>query len=394
MRKIDEGPGMAITWMLGKMVKFRNLFFTPRLDIKNDKIKVILCQKYFGMGSILNALPLIKSLRCNFPNAKIIFLTLKQHREIVDACQIADEVVTISFDSIAGFIKDVSYLVFHLSRKNIDISIDLEFFSKFTMIISFFTFSRIRIGLYQKRIRPDGVLTHEVYYNSYKHISEIYFAYAEALGIKRKPEYFNDLLPHFKLSLRDDMRKKYSLDRDKRIIIINPNSSDLYKNRCWPADSFIELIKMLLRDHPDSYYLLIGGKADYNNTSYIYKMSGNNSNLKNVCGQTTIKELFALIEMCDLFITNDSGPLHVASLYGNNIVAFFGPETPVVYGPLNKNALIFYAESLYCSPCLSVYDGKKSLYSEECRNNKCLGQFTPEVVYESIKNNFLENLAR
>ena len=88
-------------------------------------------------------------------------------------------------------------------------------------------------------------------------------------------------------------------------------------------------------------------------------------------------------------ITNDSGPLHIAEWYGTKIVAFFGPETPVIYGPRSKDALVFYLKDKYCSPCINVYDNKKSLYGDICKDNKCLSEIKPIEVFEKTEERFL-----
>ncbi|MFQ5787350.1 MAG: glycosyltransferase family 9 protein, partial [Thermodesulfobacteriota bacterium] len=85
-----------------------------------------------------------------------------------------------------------------------------------------------------------------------------------------------------------------------------------------------------------------------------------------------------------------SGPLHIADTYGTKIVAFFGPETPVVYGPRSKDALVFYSEDKYCSPCMNVYDSKKSSYGESCKENICLMNIKPKQVFEKIEKCFLK----
>ena len=81
------------------------------------------------------------------------------------------------------------------------------------------------------------------------------------------------------------------------------------------------------------------------------------------------------------------------SIFNKNIAAFFGPETPIVYGPVNDNALIFYNRDMYCSPCLNVYDAKKSIYGRdsknECVRNDCLLSIQPDEVYKQINTSFL-----
>lgn len=392
MRIIDDYLGMWICALLGMGVRIKQAFIPANTQIAPDKVRRILCQKYLGMGSTLNAAPLIKGLRKRYPNAKIIFMTTKHSCEVVSLCKIADEVLLVNLDSLSLFIKDVSRNLFYLIREGIDISIDLEFFAKFSMLVSLLSMAKVRIGLYHKKIRPEGILTHKIYYNPYKHISEIYFAYAAALAVEHEAEYFKDLLPSFKNPHERIIRERFSLKQDKQIIVINVNVGELFIFRKWPANYFVDLIKLLIKNHPEYYYILIGGKSEYTYVNDIYKKAGEYEQLINAAGQTNIQELFALIEMSYLMITNDCGPLHIASLYGKNIAALFGPETPIVYGPMNGNALIFYSDNIYCSPCMSVYDSKKSLYGETCIENSCLLRLKPEAVYSGIQQRFLCNI--
>lgn len=390
MRSIDEGMGTFLCVILGAFLKLKSMILPVRGEMDPKDVKKILCQKYFGLGSILNAIPLIKALRKKYPNAKIIFLTLETQRDVVELCRIADEVITVRLNSIGIFTKDVLSAIAYIAAQKIDISVDLEFFSKFTLIISFFTFARVRIGLHQKKIRPNGILTHSVFYNPYKHLSKIYFAYATALGIEYDREYFGSLLPTLKDRLEEKLIEKLDLKRDKKIVTVNVNTSDLFKFRSWPADYFVELIRLQLKRHPDYQYILVGAPGDYEHVNSIYNKIGRYTQLMNAAGKTSTSELFALIELSDLVITNDSGPMHIASFYGRNTVVFFGPESPIVYGPINKNALVFYAEDTHCSPCLSVYDSKKSLYGESCSENVCLRKIKPEEVFSRTEEVFFK----
>lgn len=389
MRNIDDTFGAVICEFLQCIIKIKHLFVSSRTEADPREIKTILCQKYFGMGTILHAIPLIKGLKNHYPNAKIIFMTLEEQQDVVKACNLADEILIIRLNTIFTFTKDVITNLFYLLRRNVDISIDLEFFSKFSMIISFLSGANIRVGLYQKKIRPGGIMTHNIYYNHYKHITDIYFAFNTVLGISYDKKYFESSLPSLKNLHEKKLREKFGLNDLAPIILINVNASDLFKFRCWPAENFVEIIQLFLINYPKYYYVLVGGKHDYKYVQEIYdKIENKNGYLINCAGQTSIEELFALIEMSWMVVSNDSGPMHIASLYKVNTAVFFGPETPVVFGPLNENAVIFYSKDLYCSPCLCVYDSKKSLYGEECYENKCLTNIKPKEVFEKIKERF------
>tara|TARA_B100002003_G_C14119127_1_gene538230 strand:+ start:381 stop:1586 length:1206 start_codon:yes stop_codon:yes gene_type:complete len=391
MRIVDDSLGTVICMLLGWIVRIKHVFcpFQPVVD--SQKVKTILCQKYFGMGSILYTAPLINGLRTHYPNAKIIYMTFKSNQDFVRLARLCDDLLVIREESFGLFIKDVFGCLLYLLRQRIDVSIDFEFFSKFTMIISLLSMAKIRAGLHQKGIRPEGIMTHSVYYNHYKHISDIYFAFGSVLGIERKNGYFDSLLPSLKDFHEKTIREKLGMNGRKSIIIINVNAGELFKYRCWPADYFAKLIQLLIDKYPDNYYVMIGVKSEYEYVEGIFKRIQHKRNqLINCAGKSSLEELFALIEMSYLMITNDSGPLHIAAAYGKNIAAFYGPETPIVYGPLNrKDALVFYSENFYCSPCLSVYDSKKSLYSEVCGDNVCMSEIKPHMAFEKICKAFL-----
>jgi len=93
---------------------------------------------------------------------------------------------------------------------------------------------------------------------------------------------------------------------------------------------------------------------------------------------TSLDELLALHSMSDLLITNDSGPAHFASLVRLPTLVLFGPETPRLYAPLGRSTVCLSA-GFACSPCISVYNGKKS----PCDDNLCLKAITVGEVYQA-----------
>ncbi|HUR26849.1 MAG TPA: glycosyltransferase family 9 protein, partial [Planctomycetota bacterium] len=65
----------------------------------------------------------------------------------------------------------------------------------------------------------------------------------------------------------------------------------------------------------------------------------------------------ALLARCAVFVTNDSGPMHLAAALGTPTVGLFGPETPLLYGPLGARVKALYRPPA-CSPCINVHDNK------------------------------------
>jgi ADP-heptose:LPS heptosyltransferase len=102
--------------------------------------------------------------------------------------------------------------------------------------------------------------------------------------------------------------------------------------------------------------------------------------LVSLAGLTSLEELLALYGLASLLITNDSGPAHFAALADLPVIALFGPETPAVYGPLGRRAEAIHL-GLACSPCVSVYNQKRS----PCTDNRCLQLITPRMVLERAR---------
>lgn len=95
----------------------------------------------------------------------------------------------------------------------------------------------------------------------------------------------------------------------------------------------------------------------------------------------------ALFSRCNLLITNDSGPLHLATVVNTPTISFFGPETPFLYGPVGENHKVFFKE-ISCSPCIRIRDMK----TVNCdKDADCLKGIIPTEVIEYIHQIFKIN---
>jgi heptosyltransferase I len=96
----------------------------------------------------------------------------------------------------------------------------------------------------------------------------------------------------------------------------------------------------------------------------------------NLCGATTLPEMIELLRLCDLLITNDTGPMHVAAALGKPLVALFGPTTPERTGPYGQLNHVLRIP-LPCAPCME----------STCRFEKpleCLRAVSPATVCERV----------
>ena len=139
--------------------------------------------------------------------------------------------------------------------------------------------------------------------------------------------------------------QQFGASKDHAVVGINPGAT-YGSAKCWLPERFREVTKRLL-EQEDVYVVYFGDQA----TSSLVKeiCQGLPARVINVAGLTSIRELAALIKLCDVLLTNDSGPMHIAAAVGTPLVALFGSTNEVVTGPYKTGKVIH--KHVECSPC-------------------------------------------
>jgi len=196
------------------------------------------------------------------------------------------------------------------------------------------------------------------------------------LDIPRRAEIFHPT----SLQVEPDTVVKGILNQcipNRQVIVLSPGGAKniLADDACrrWPIENYVHLAKML---EEKGYNIIItGGKGDAWVLEYFKDVR-----IINAIGATTIVQLLALLGKCDLFVTHDSGPLHIAGLTSVKIIALFGPTNPWEKIPRRDNVHVLWkADNYSCCPC---YDGK--YYDNSCKDNICLKNISPEQVFSLV----------
>lgn len=388
MRKVDGMVGTPLVYALYLVSALKRAKIwgarKPR-DIR--QAKVVLVQKFFGLGSILNALPMLTEIRHNMPQARLLFVTMDRNEQLLRIADLVDVIIPIRADCLSWFIADTLRAIWTIYRTGVDVCFDLEFFSNYSMIMSVLSRARVRVGFFSFHNPRSFLLTHSAPLNHYKHISRIFLAQLEAAGLKVRDYDQQVALPTLPADLDGDLASLLGGDTQSPIITINPNASPLCYLRRWPRRNFAELIARLASKYPHFRYVLIGHASE---AEYVDGLVQDNPSLQglaiNLAGRTDLPTLLALLKRTFLLVSNDSGPVHLAAPYQTNTVVLFGPECPTIYGPLNPNALVLY-KGHYCSPCINVLDNKSF---QDCQQVKCLTDISVEEVFRQIEKRFLE----
>lgn len=163
--------------------------------------------------------------------------------------------------------------------------------------------------------------------------------------------------------------KQFHIPENAQIVGVNPAAA-YGSAKCWLPERFREVVQKLLA-HPNLYILCFG---DQQGGELAHKIcEGLSPRVINLAGMTTLRELIALIEQCTVFLTNDSGPMHIADALNIPVVALFGSTNEVITGPYNNGKVIH--KHVECSPC----------YRRTCPIDfRCMKSIEVEEVYQEL----------
>ena len=334
------------------------------MHFEKHKINKILIIKQGAIGDVLLSTPVIENLRHNFPDAEINYLTQSYCRDVLIGNPFLNRVLT--YDIGKG---DSSYcLIKNIHKQKYDLIIDL-FGNPRTAIITFNSDAKYRVGFrfgwrslaYNIKVKPRGGEVHNVEFN----IDAL-----RALGldiITNTPKiYLNGVHTEF----ADDFFKENNLD-GKQVIGFNPSGT--WPTKVWYPEKWAELGKMFSKE---SRILLFWGYGEEKETAQKIKdQIGENALL--IPG-VNLKYMAALIKRCDLFVTNDTGPMHFSWITGTNTAAIFGPTNSHLQGPLIENSIVLKNETLSCLGC------NLTQLSECPHSHQCMKDLETEFVYSKL----------
>jgi heptosyltransferase-2 len=176
--------------------------------------------------------------------------------------------------------------------------------------------------------------------------------------------------------LADLRRKAANVAAGKPLILLGLNPGAEYgPAKRWPAESFAAVAREISRKHGNCAWLAFGGAGDWQLCSDIARLAG--GGMINLAGKTSLRQLMALLKLCRVLLTNDSGPMHVAAALGTPVVVPFGSTAPVLTGPGlpgdERHQLLQAAAP--CSPC----------FRRVCPIDfRCMTGISPDRVVEAV----------
>lgn len=320
-------------------MKTENIKKLPR-----EGLNKILIRGTNWIGDAILTLPAVAAVRATYPKAHIAMLVKPWVADIYRLFSDLDEIIIYEnkFDNPAGVLR----LARTLKQKKFDAAILLQNAIE-AAIIALVAGIPLRAG-YDSDARG-LLLTHPVRRTrevKKVHQTDYYLEMVKALGCLSVPK---EMHMETKINVLEarNILSKFVPDADKAIIGIAPGAT-YGPAKKWFPERFAEVADRLAQKF-SAQVIVMGGKSDDETAREVQKTA--ESKLINLAGKTTLREAIYLISRCRLFISNDSGLMHVAGALNVPTIAVFGSTNPTTTSPVGRNSVIV-RHDVPCSPCL------------------------------------------
>jgi len=369
---LDTQIGRFICFFFSLMTKIRKRP-VPR------SVETVMVTKLRGIGDLVLALPMIKAIHQN--GKRVILLGGTKNIPIVRNQPYIDKIFSFDVEKISDSIKAFSVLR-RIRKEHVDACVDLTQSANYSTLLNYLSRAGIRIGFRNDNMQKKAknrMYTHLIPFNNHQHIIKSYFDLVRPLQIKEPADLDLERLVSLPKD-RSHVKKFISSHRLAGKRVAGVHLSSPVKAKRWPFKSWAEVIDYLLAN--DFHVVAIGVKKEKSTINRIIPLlKKETSRFVNAAGLFSLPQLFAVMDHFDIFLSNDGGPMHIASAQGKPLIALFGPETPVRYGALSHSSYSLYkGDQMQCSPCSKPYMGSWP----RCRKPFCLEAITSAEVIATI----------
>lgn len=342
--------------------------------------KRILVLRYRFIGDTILTVPFMRNLRQAEPDAYIAWVVAPGSSEVVQGIPYVDELifwdpVTIHADSrgthrtFGAKVKFIREL--RASRFDKVYVLKRSFGSA---LIGFLSGAGKRIGFATEG--RSFLLTTTVPYRHDQHEVQNFLDVLRADGVPVVDDYLEAWTSKAEESQAEELLVRNGVGPDEKLVTLHPFSS--ITERGWHLDNFAALATRLaaLGYRP----LLLGAPNDRGLLDTAAGKFGTQT--VDLVGKSSLRITMALLKRCALFVGNDSGVMHLAAAAGIPLIAIFGPQSPVKFGPWSKQAAIIYSQ-FPCSPC-------RQKFFTECQPSphgkpKCIEAITVDQVVTACR---------
>lgn len=322
------------------------------------------------IGDVIFSSPVFKALKTEYPEARISCLAVPRVREILESIPFIDDIIMYDEEGRHWSPLAKLALILRLRRKKFDAAFLLHRSLTRALLVYWAGIPR-RVG-YDEKGRGRYLTHRSEFPGSDVHRGDHYLNIIESYGVKVEDRQCRlNVCPEAARYVAALLNAENIRDGDF-VVAVNPGGNwDLKR---WPHDRFSLLISRVL-EQLQAKVVVTGAAKDASWNRKV--MAPLKVKPVDLTGKTSLKQLMAVFTRADVVVSADSGPLHLASGVGTDVIGLFGPTRPEITGPRGAGRSVVIQQDVGCNrePC----------YHIKCPDNTCMQAITVDDVIEQIK---------
>jgi lipopolysaccharide heptosyltransferase II len=342
----DRYVGIPISILLS-IINFFQTFLNRKVKSSHrneaDSPKKILFIQLSALGDTILAIPTIHAIQRSFPQAELSFLASSTNLSYLERCPYIDRRILFRYP--------LHQLVWTLRQERFDWVIDLEHWSRFSVILTYATGAPRLIGFSALHQYRHYLFTDIVLHVPGKHEVLNFLSIAHELGCSPENTELAVWIGETEHEWCQNLLAQEQVDSSVPLVVLHPEAGRRGEpRRRWPRERYVTLADMLASRY-NAQIVLTGAPDEVAVSQWIAERTA----CETVClaGQTQVNQLTALFAQADLVISGNCGPMHLAAAAGTPVIALHGPTNAVQWGPWTDKATCLTA-AVPCSPCLNL----------------------------------------
>ncbi len=330
------------------------------------EIQRLLVVKTSSLGDVIHALPVVQAMKEAAPHLTLGWVVRRRCADILRGNPYIDHLYVMPDKPTLA---ELLALRRELHSVHYEMALDTQGLL-LSGLVTRLSGAPVRVGWDRNREMNALFLTHPIIPGKAKdaHEIDLLYGFAEALGIH---------VPHSEFTPQPYLAADGAVSAESWLadlphprIALNVGASRAYKR--WPVENWAQVVLSLTQSGRSVVF--VGDKTDAESVAQITPAL--NSGYVDLSGKTTLRELASVLAACDLLVSGDSGPMHLAVAVGTPVVAIFGATHPARHGPYGLRNTVLHDPV----PGIIV-PGKRPT---EAEGAACMARVTPDAVTEAV----------
>ena len=339
--------------------------------------RILVCQTGGWIGDMVLLTPALRALKDAYPDASLMLLLRPRVVELmkthpwVDACLVDTKAV--------GKFRSLTKLVSQIREQRFDIAIVLHPTSFRNALLPFLARVPVRVG---SNVSGRGILLTATCADSTDvHEVHRYLCVLQLLGISEASPELAFWHTDADRQAVQHLLQSEGISPQERLIGINLGTT--WETKRWAVENFATVIQHIARVHTDAKIILTGASTE----QALAKALPDSAATINLVGKTTLLQLGALLERIGVYLTCDSGPMHIAAAVGTPTVSLFGPTSPTRHRPYGSGHVLI-EKPVSCRPCY------KQICHRRDTPHLCMAEINPTEVMTMLDTFFNSGLTQ